>query len=66
MKHPESVTSTLTLANAGELVNNIARGVLGNDVADTFQGSVISRGLIYNLVQTHAQERLSAHLQAGA
>jgi len=63
MKSAECVTSVLTLANAGELVNNIARNVLGNDVADTFQGSVISRGLIYNMVQTQAQQKLADQLQ---
>lgn len=63
MKRAECVTSLLTLANSAELVNNIARNVLGNDVADTFQGSVISRGLIYNMVQTQAQQKLADQLQ---
>jgi len=63
MKNPNCVISTLTLANAGELVNNIARNVLGNDVADTFQGSVISRGMIYTMVQNQAQQKLAAQLQ---
>jgi len=65
MQSPQTVTTVVVLANAAELVNNIARGVLGNDVADTFQGSVISRGLIYNMVQTQAQQKLAAHLQGG-
>lgn len=63
MKRAECVTSLLTLANSAELVNNIARNVLGNDVADTFQGSVISRGLVYNMVQTQAQQKLADQLQ---
>lgn len=63
MKHPQSVTSTLTLANCNELVANIARGVLGNDVADTFQGNVISKNLVFNMVQTEAQQKLAAHLK---
>ena len=59
-----SENTLVVLANAGELVRNIAQGVIGNDVADTFNGSPLTRGIIYNLAQTEFQAALSKTLGA--
>lgn len=60
----QSVATVVTIANAMELTSNIARKVLGNDVADTFQGSELSRGLIHRIVGVEIQSALSIHTQA--
>lgn len=65
MKHLNSIQSVTTLGNANELVRVIAQGVLGNEVADTFNGSEISRGVIYNLSQTKFQEAVGKKLGNG-
>ena len=62
MKMPQSEQTLVTLANASELVNNIAQGILGNEVADTFAGSPLSRTVIYNLAQTQFQATLAKHM----
>lgn len=64
MKLPQSEQTLVTLANASELVNNIAQGILGNEVADTFAGSPLSRAVIYNLAQTQFQATLAKHMGA--
>lgn len=64
MKLPQSEQTLVTLANASELVNNIAQGILGNEVADTFAGSPLSRTVIYNLAQTKFQATLAKHMGA--
>lgn len=55
MKRKESEQTLVVLANAAELVNNIAQGVIGNEVADTFAGNDLTRGVVYNLAQTQFQ-----------
>lgn len=62
MKSRASEQTLVTLANAGELVNNIAQGVIGNEVADTLAGSPLTRGIIYNLAQTQFQSAVSTYV----
>lgn len=64
MKSQQSTQTLVTLANAGELVNQIAQGVMGNEVADTFGGSPLSHAIVYNLAQTQFQSAVSKHLGA--
>lgn len=66
MKRKESQQTLTTLANAGELVRTIAQGVMGNDIADTFNGSPLTRGVLYNLAQTQFQGTVANYLQAGS
>lgn len=63
MKLRESQQTLTTLANGAELVRHIAQGVVGNEVADTFNGSPLTRGVLYNLAQTKFQSAVSKHLQ---
>ena len=65
MKLKESQQTVVVLANAAELVRSIAQEVMGNDVADTFEGSPLSRGILYNLAQTEFQSSVSKYV-AGA
>jgi len=62
MKLKESEQSLVTLANASELVTNVAQCVIGNEVADTFNGSTLTRDLIHNLAQTTFQSSVSKFL----
>ena len=55
MKKKESEHTLVVLANGSDLVNNIAQNVIGNEVADTFAGSPLSRSIIHNLAQTQFQ-----------
>lgn len=52
----------LSLANAGELVQNVVRNVVGNEIADTLDGTTLSRGMLYELSQTSFQSHLSKYL----
>lgn len=63
MKKAQSVETAILLANANELAFNIMRGVLGNEVADSFNGSPLSRTVIYGLTTAQIQGTLSAHLK---
>jgi hypothetical protein len=55
MKSKKSANTTVVLANANELVAGIMRGVVGNDVADSINGSPLTRESIFNLVQAEIQ-----------
>ncbi|EKD22585.1 MAG: hypothetical protein ACD_84C00041G0003 [uncultured bacterium] len=55
MKNRSSERTIVTLANASELVVALTRSVVGNDVADSLNGSPLSRELIHNLAQTSFQ-----------
>lgn len=59
MNNSKSERTLVTLANAGELVSNIALEVMGNEVADSFAGSPLTRATIHNLAQTRFQQALS-------
>jgi hypothetical protein len=52
-----------TLGNAADLTYNVVNGVLGNDVADTFNGSPLTRQVIYNLALARIQLRLAPFLK---
>ena len=62
MINKKSERTLVTLANASELVANVAQGVLGNEVADTFCGSPLTRSMIQNLAQTVFQSKASPFL----
>lgn len=64
MKHKQSQQTLTTLANGAELVNAIVQGVVGNDIADTINGSPLTRSLVYNLTQTQFQATVAKHLGA--
>jgi len=52
MKHQQSQQSVSTLANGAELVNAIVQGLVGNEIADTINGSPLTRSLVYTMSQT--------------
>ena len=62
MKHPESERTLVSLANASELVIGITHSIVGNEIADTFNGSQISRELLHKLAQTTFQTTLSKYI----
>lgn len=62
MKHASSQQTLTTLANGAELVNAIVQGVVGNEVADTLNGSPLSRGVVYNLSNTQFQAAVAKYL----
>jgi hypothetical protein len=64
MKHRESERTLVTLANASELVVSVAQNVLGNEVADTLNGSPLSRDIIHQMAQTVFQSSVSQYLGA--
>ena len=65
MKTPisqQAANQTLaTLANANELVRFVAQEVVGNEVADTINGSPISQETIYSLAQASFMKNLNAY-----
>ena len=61
----QAVNQTLaTLANANELVRYVAQEVVGNEVADTINGSPISRDTIYALSQAAFMKHLDIFRKA--
>lgn len=64
MKYPESERTVVTLANASEIVVAVTQCIAGNEIADTFKGSPLSRELIHTLAQTTFQSSLSKYLGA--
>ena len=64
MKNRNSVNTIVVLANAAELVNNIAQGVIGNEVADTFDGSPLTTSLVHNLAQVQFQAAVTKYIGA--
>ena len=58
----QAVNQTLaTLGNANELVRFVAQEVVGNDVADTINGSPISQETIYSLAQAAFMKNLDGY-----
>lgn len=53
--------TVVVLGNAAELVSNIVKGVMGNEVADTINGSPLTQNMLHNLTQTSLQDALSAY-----
>jgi hypothetical protein len=62
MKMQGSEQTLVVLANAGELVSAIANEVMGNEVADSFAGSPLTRGIVYNMAQTQFKSTVSKYL----
>lgn len=62
MKLRQSEQTVVTLANAGELVRNITQGVLGDDVADTLNGTPINRDVTTALAQVTFQQSVSKYI----
>jgi len=62
MKNRESEQTVVVLANAGDLVLRISQQVLGNEVADTFNGSPLNAALIQNLAQTKFQQAITKQI----
>lgn len=61
MKKQSEITLT-TLANAGELVQGLVRHVMGNEIADTFNGSPLTRQVLLDLAQTQFQAETAKFL----
>lgn len=59
MKFADSQTTLTTLANASELVASVVQEVVGNDLADTINGTPLTRTVIYNLAQSKIQSVLA-------
>ena len=58
----QAVNQTLaTLGNANELVRCVAQEVVGNEVADTINGSPISQSTIYALSQSVIMKKLDIY-----
>ena len=62
MKLRQSERTLVTLANASELVVNISRAVIGNEVADTFNGENLTGSLIHDLAQSTFHKSLSKYI----
>lgn len=62
MQLQDSHRTVCTLGNGAELVAAIVQGVVGNDVADTLDGSPLTRNTIFNLAQLEFQEAQGKYL----
>lgn len=58
MKNNNSVASVIALGVAGQLVATIVQGVVGNDVADTINGSELTREMLQDQAQLEFQKVL--------
>ena len=50
--------STVTLANATELVSQIVLNIAGNDISDSLSGSTVTLNTIRSLAQARIQSNL--------
>lgn len=64
MKLRQTQQTIVTGANAGALVQHIVQGVVGNEVADTLQGSPLASGIIQDMAQAKFQQAVSKFLGA--
>jgi len=62
MQNKQSETTLVTLANAAELVRHIVQGIVGNEVADTLNGSPLTRQVIYDFAQSEFQSSVAKYL----
>ena len=62
MQMRESQHTLVTLANVAEMASIIAQGIAGNELADTLQGSPLSRDVLYQLVYSKLQSHLAPFL----
>jgi len=52
--------STLAvLANCNEVARAILQDVMGNDIANTIEGSPVTRATLYNLTQSRVQANIA-------
>lgn len=58
MQNRETEKTLVTLANATELTRVIIQGVVGNDVADTIEGSSLTGDLINEISLARFQQGL--------
>lgn len=61
MKNLSSLQTVATLANAAEFGTSIAKEVLGNDVADSVEGSELTSDVVRDIVLAQIQSNLSTH-----
>jgi hypothetical protein len=63
MKSRQSERTLVTLANGSELVGHIVKGVVGNEIADSFDGSPLMRSTLFTLAQAKFQSALDRYLE---
>ena len=59
MKHKETERTIVTLANASELVVCVIQNIVGNEIADTINGSPLTREAVHHIAQTQFQSALN-------
>lgn len=62
MQLRDSQQTLVTLANAAELACCIAKEVMGNEVADTLNGSELTRSALHSLAMAHFQRQFASYL----
>jgi hypothetical protein len=63
MKNRDSVSTLVSLANGGELVRHVTRAVIGDECADSIDGTPLSRDTLLSLAQVKFQARLSSYVE---
>ena len=58
MKYKDSAFTAVTLAAGGELVAEIAAGVLGQDVADSIAGAPVNKEMVLSMAQSSFEKQL--------
>jgi hypothetical protein len=61
MNNLSSLQTVLTVANAAELTAAIAKEVLGNDVADSVEGSELTSDVVRDIAVAQIQQNLSTY-----
>jgi hypothetical protein len=61
MNNLSSLHTVLTVANAAELTAAIAKEVLGNDVADSVEGSELTSDVVRDIAVAQIQQNLSTY-----
>lgn len=61
MENPQSAVTLAVLANCNEIARGILQNIMGNDIANTIEGSPVTRAVLFNLTQSRIQANLSRY-----
>lgn len=61
-KHMQSAGTLVTISNALELVSSVSEKLLGGEVANTFSGAPMGRGLVQQLALSSFQKNLAMQI----
>lgn len=63
MKSRQSERTVVTLGNASQLFSHVLQGVVGNEIADSIDGSPLTRTALYTIANAEFNAALDHYLE---